>query len=98
MAAQAGAGEDPPTALPPTAPKDKKATEPLFGPSIGTISGGPAWTFSNEKKVVSDELTPEIVNGWIEKSKQVCIYFLGLPVPCHHHEETSLFLLVVGRL
>ncbi|PPR00757.1 hypothetical protein CVT24_000782 [Panaeolus cyanescens] len=69
MAAQPGSGEDNPAAVPP-AVKDKKATEPLFGPNIGTISGGPAWTFSNEKKVVSDELTPEIVNGWIEKSKQ----------------------------
>ena len=51
--------------------KDKKVNEPLFGPSIGPVSGGPAWTLSNEKKVLTDELTPDIVTGWIEKSKEV---------------------------
>ena len=51
--------------------KDKKASEPLFGPSIGPVSGGPAWTLSNEKKVLTDELTPDIVTSWIEKSKEV---------------------------
>jgi len=50
--------------------KDKKAGEPLFGPSIGSVSSGPAWTLSSEKKIVTDELTPDIVNGWIEKSKE----------------------------
>lgn len=51
--------------------KDKKSSEPLFGPSIGSVSSGPAWTFSSEKKVVTDELTPDIVSTWIEKSKEV---------------------------
>ena len=55
----------------PVASKDKKSAEPLFGPSIGSVSSGPAWTLSSEKKIVTDELTPEIVNGWIEKSKEV---------------------------
>jgi hypothetical protein len=50
--------------------KDKKSSEPLFGPSIGPVSSGPAWTLGSEKKMVTDELTPEIVNGWVEKSKE----------------------------
>jgi hypothetical protein len=51
--------------------KDKKSSEPLFGPSIGSVTNGPAWTLSTEKKVVTDELTPDIVSTWIEKSKEV---------------------------
>lgn len=51
--------------------KDKRSGEPLFGPSIGAVSNGPAWTLSSEKKVVTDELTQDIVNLWIEKSKEV---------------------------
>ncbi|KDR80148.1 hypothetical protein GALMADRAFT_242408 [Galerina marginata CBS 339.88] len=50
--------------------KDKKSSEPLFGPSIGSVSNGPAWTLSSEKKVVTDELTPDIVSSWVEKSKE----------------------------
>ncbi|KAF8155672.1 hypothetical protein B0H34DRAFT_789768 [Crassisporium funariophilum] len=50
--------------------KDKKSSEPLFGPSIGSVSSGPAWTMNGDKKVVTDELTPEIVSGWVEKSKE----------------------------
>ncbi|PPQ89237.1 hypothetical protein CVT25_001316 [Psilocybe cyanescens] len=50
--------------------KDKRSGEPLFGPSIGAVSNGPAWTLSSEKKVVTDELTQDIVNLWIEKSKE----------------------------
>jgi hypothetical protein len=49
----------------------KKYGEPLFGPSIGSVSSGPGWTMAGEKKVMTDELTTEIVNGWIEKSKEV---------------------------
>jgi hypothetical protein len=49
----------------------KKFGEPLFGPSIGSVSSGPGWTASTEKKTVADELTQETVNGWIEKSKEV---------------------------
>ena len=49
----------------------KKYGEPLFGPSIGSVSSGPGWTLAGEKKIMTDELTTEIVNGWIEKSKEV---------------------------
>ncbi|KAF9568647.1 hypothetical protein CPC08DRAFT_624843 [Agrocybe pediades] len=54
----------------PASSASKKSTDPLFGPSIGLVANGPAWTLSSEKKVVTDELTPDIVNGWIQKSKQ----------------------------
>jgi hypothetical protein len=54
--------------------KDKKSSDPLFGPSIGPVSSGPAWTIGTEKKVVTDELTPEVVNSWIEKSKEVSVF------------------------
>ena len=55
--------------------KDKKSSEPLFGPSIGAVRSGPPWTICSEKKVVTDELTPEVVNSWIEKSKEVTFFF-----------------------
>ena len=61
--------------------KDKKSSEPLFGPCIGPVRSGPAWTICSEKKVVTDELTPEVVNSWVEKSKEVSfvlIYSVGL--------------------
>ncbi|KAH6906856.1 hypothetical protein BKA70DRAFT_1287179 [Coprinopsis sp. MPI-PUGE-AT-0042] len=59
---------------------DRKALEPLFGPNIGAVSSGPAWTgyVDRDKKVLgggytglssTDELTPEVINGWVEKSK-----------------------------
>lgn len=59
--------------------KDKKS-DTLFGPNIGILATGPAWTESgntladdkeNEKKLAVDPLTPEIVKGWIAKSKEV---------------------------
>ncbi|EAU89624.2 hypothetical protein CC1G_02513 [Coprinopsis cinerea okayama7 len=49
--------------------RDKKALEPLFGPNIGAVTSGPAWTASLDKKVVTDELTPEVVTSWVERSK-----------------------------
>ncbi|RDB27952.1 hypothetical protein Hypma_002293 [Hypsizygus marmoreus] len=49
--------------------KDKKTQDSLFGPNIGVVSSGPAWSAATEKKVLTDELTPEIVESWIEKSK-----------------------------
>jgi len=52
--------------------KDKKPHESLFGPNIGVVSSGPTWTGATEKKVLTDELTPEIVTSWVEKSKDVC--------------------------
>ena len=73
-----------------TTGKDKKSSEPLFGPSIGPVRGGPAWTICSDKKVVTDELTPEIVNSWIEKSKEVSLISLcGL--------VTTFFLITSSR-
>ncbi|TFK73454.1 hypothetical protein BDN72DRAFT_834572 [Pluteus cervinus] len=54
----------------PTPAKDKKAQDALFGPSIGPVSSGPAWTNLSEKKVLTDELTPDVIRSWIEKSKE----------------------------
>ncbi|KAF9021019.1 hypothetical protein BDZ89DRAFT_957832 [Hymenopellis radicata] len=53
-----------------TAEKDVKHPDSLFGPNIGVVSSGPAWTNVNEKKMLRDELTQDIVRGWIEKSKE----------------------------
>ncbi|KAF5368661.1 hypothetical protein D9757_010216 [Collybiopsis confluens] len=50
--------------------KEKKGPETLFGPNIGVISGGPAWTNATEKKVLKDELTIDVVKSWIDKSKE----------------------------
>lgn len=51
------------------ATKDKKS-DTLFGPNIGIVSGGPAWTERHEKS--ADELTPEVIKSWISRSKEVC--------------------------
>lgn len=62
----------------------KKKQDTLFGPNIGIVAKGPEWTENREK--VIDELTPEIVRGWIAKSKEVsarpctCVTF-----PCPPH-------------
>ena len=73
--------------------KEKKSSEPLFGPSIGPVSSGPAWTICSEKKVVTDELTPEVVNSWIEKSKEVSFVSLcGLETTIF----SSLYLNFIG--
>ncbi|KAG6828827.1 hypothetical protein H0H92_006652 [Tricholoma furcatifolium] len=50
-------------------PKEKKTHDALFGPNIGVVSSGPAWTVASEKRVLSDELTPDIVTNWVAKSK-----------------------------
>jgi len=50
--------------------REKKKEDALFGPNIGVVSSGPAWTNSKQKKVVADELTPEVVKSWIAKSKE----------------------------
>lgn len=54
---------------------DKKRQDTLFGPNIGTITSGPAWTEASEKEKQSvvDQLTPEVVKGWIAKSKEVSL-------------------------
>lgn len=51
------------------APRDKKTLDPLFGPNIGAVTSGPAWTAIADKKLVTDDLTPEVVTTWIEKSR-----------------------------
>lgn len=64
-----------------TAPKDStrppKKHDTLFGPNIGIVSSGPEWTEVSQDKTVVDELTPEIVKGWVAKSKEV-LYRLAL--------------------
>lgn len=53
----------------------KKKVDTLFGPNIGVVASGPAWTEADEKdeKGAVDELTPEVVKSWIAKSKEVCL-------------------------
>ena len=51
--------------------RDNKKQEALFGPNIGVVNSGPAWTDVKEKKVLAEELTPEIVQSWIARSKEV---------------------------
>lgn len=65
--------------------KDKKTTDPLFGPNIGPCSAGPPWTTTaSRKKLITDDLTPEVLTSWVEKSKQVCS-LLGPCAPDKHH-------------
>ncbi|KAF6764136.1 hypothetical protein DFP72DRAFT_870850 [Ephemerocybe angulata] len=49
--------------------RDKKTLDPLFGPNIGAVTSGPAWTATVDKKIVTDDLTQEVVTTWMEKSK-----------------------------
>ncbi|KAG7448836.1 uncharacterized protein BT62DRAFT_1003564 [Guyanagaster necrorhizus] len=55
--------------LPPITPTGKKHPDSSFGPNIGIVCSGLAWTTNREKKVLADEFTPDVVRGWIEKSK-----------------------------
>ncbi|KZT23663.1 hypothetical protein NEOLEDRAFT_1157187 [Neolentinus lepideus HHB14362 ss-1] len=51
--------------------EEKKNSDTLFGPSIGIVSNGPGWTEQMKThRAAEDELTPEVIKGWIEKSKQ----------------------------
>jgi hypothetical protein len=68
----------------PTKPSKKHDT--LFGPNIGIVSSGPEWTEISQDKTVVDELTPEIVKGWVAKSKEVCC---GLSLFCGLEELTT---------
>ncbi|KAF7325690.1 RING-type domain-containing protein [Mycena kentingensis (nom. inval.)] len=59
-----------------TQPEPKPVTtttmpDSLFGPNIGPIQPGPAWTVNTQPKrlVEPDELTTDTVRAWIEKSK-----------------------------
>ncbi|KAI0764588.1 hypothetical protein BD413DRAFT_168918 [Trametes elegans] len=63
-----------------SAPTAQKTNDTLFGPNIGVLGGGPEWTESAEKS--QDVLTPEIVKGWVAKSKQT------------HYSTTTLQALV----
>ena len=51
--------------------KPPKKHDTLFGPNIGLVSSGPEWTETSQDKTLLDELTPEIVKGWVAKSKEV---------------------------
>lgn len=46
-----------------------KSNDTLFGPNIGVLGAGPKWTERTDKS--EDVLTPEVVKGWIAKSKEV---------------------------
>jgi hypothetical protein len=48
-----------------------KKHETLFGPSLGDINPGPAWTSYGKQDSTKDELTQETVKAWIAKSKEV---------------------------
>ncbi|KAL1745516.1 hypothetical protein HDZ31DRAFT_36317 [Schizophyllum fasciatum] len=48
--------------------ESKEKEESLFGPSIGIVNTGPEWTALNEKRLMEDELTQDVVKGWVEKS------------------------------
>ncbi|KAJ6627837.1 hypothetical protein B0H10DRAFT_1992141 [Mycena sp. CBHHK59/15] len=53
-------------------PAKNKTPDSLFGPNIGQVSPGPAWTLAGGPKKLAepDELTTDVVRTWIEKSKQ----------------------------
>ncbi|KAM5531539.1 hypothetical protein V8D89_014804 [Ganoderma adspersum] len=69
-----------PAAAPAATATTNSKSDTLFGPNIGVLGGGPEWTESQEKS--SDVLTPEIVKGWIAKSKET------------HYSTTTLQALV----
>ncbi|CAL1699257.1 unnamed protein product [Somion occarium] len=48
--------------------QEKKKQDTLFGPNIGIVSTGPKWTERTDKS--TNELTPEVVKGWVAKSKE----------------------------
>ena len=48
-----------------------KKHETLFGPALGPVNNGPAWTNYGKVENIKDELTQETVKAWIAKSKEV---------------------------
>jgi hypothetical protein len=57
-----------------TPAQSAKEPETLFGPNIGVIPSGPAWTETAAKKISSDdELTLDVLKTWIAKSKEVIV-------------------------
>ena len=65
-------------AVPKDATKPPKKHDTLFGPNIGIVCSGPEWTEASQDKTVVDELTPDIVKGWVAKSKEVRWQFVLL--------------------
>src|ERR1700683_699080 len=53
---------------------NNKKQDTLFGPNIGVVTSSPAWTDASkkDKQPIVDQLTPDVVKGWIAKSKEVC--------------------------
>jgi len=51
------------------------APDTLFGPSLGAVAQAPEWTNrlaqAGRDKPAQDELTPDIVRQWVQKSKDV---------------------------
>lgn len=70
------------------ATRDKKS-DTLFGPNIGIVSGGPAWTERHEKS--ADELTPEVIKSWISRSKEVRRRCIAPPACLHALVDQCLY-------
>jgi len=54
-----------------TTPKKDKKQETLFGPNIGIVSATPQWTQSMGHKVPADNVSSNIIQSWIARSKEV---------------------------
>lgn len=74
--------------------KEKKKQDTLFGPNIGIVSGGPDWTERTSDGKLVDELTPEIVKGWIAKSKEVS---RRSDDNCHSSSWVTIYITYVGK-
>lgn len=48
----------------------EKDVNTLFGPNIGIMDAGPKWTEPLGEKPAQDEITPDVVKAWIDKSKE----------------------------
>lgn len=77
--------------------KKEKKTDTLFGPNIGIVSAGPDWAASEETlrgvgtgNAGKDELTPDIVKEWVERSKEVCRYSVPISILTPCRESSSL--------
>ncbi|KAG5220629.1 hydroxyproline-rich glycoprotein [Salix suchowensis] len=65
----------------------KNKYESVFGPNIGSVNDGPAWTQIKEKKVLVDELTADVVQGWIEKTPSNEATDDSGDISHHHHHH-----------
>jgi len=61
--------------------RDKKQLETLFGPNIGVVNSTPPWTQPISKQAALDKLSPEIIQTWIAKSKEVLIFVMSSSYP-----------------